>query len=635
MSHTNECFEIIDRTGNLYDVNVNEAWRKLTSRQFANEPVRGIEEIISNAVDSYPDDAPLNKRKIAVDFKGDTLSVTDWGQGMSLERIDCLLTMGGSDKHFDDKKIGQFGIGFCSIFNPTLGTRSVLITTRCDGRGVDLIFTVENHEKPPRIDYRMLNRLPTFSTRVTICFQSVSTVQNCANWLAKRSEFYPYQLLVNKEKISSIWDKSTDAYHFSTENTRGRLLHQSFPLVRVLCKYCHVATATLDSLQRPSSTYEDLSDYNNFPWVPGYAVDINCDTLSVVLSRNSFYIDSAFYTMMRELAVVLKGRLLALLAKCIAYDSDTIRLILTNQYIFRSKMRELCKVAANGLYTSDPACLEHRLFDAKIYKIESKEDLFSLRDISQIKSPDLPLFFCTRIESLSWLGRRYKHDFIVLPPVIKPYHPPVSILFKLLDGAFPCKVVDLDTIHHSPDVVKNLVETGVIDPALLTKNISLSPKKQISIDEAAVIAELHQWLQKPAIHETMVKNLVFPVERIDVGVFESTDDDRNILAALFDEKGKLLAATPAEIKARPPMRKVFVGLNVSSPLFKRVAVSKNSNRSFYLMDLIAHELVCTQKLIPHSAKFYYVRNKMERDITGALQRELLYNGDSGRKKPDA
>ena len=84
---------------------MDEAWRKLTSRQFANDPARGLEEIISNAVDAYPNDIPREKVKIAIDFSENSVMVTDWGEGMSLNRIDCLLTLGGSDKSFDDKKI--------------------------------------------------------------------------------------------------------------------------------------------------------------------------------------------------------------------------------------------------------------------------------------------------------------------------------------------------------------------------------------------------------------------------------------------------------------------------------------------------------------------------------------------------
>jgi hypothetical protein len=88
METTDKCIEVIERKGNLYSVNVEEAWRKLTSRQFANDPARGLEEIISNAVDSYPDDVPREKVKIAIDFTEDSVAVTDWGEGMSLNRID-------------------------------------------------------------------------------------------------------------------------------------------------------------------------------------------------------------------------------------------------------------------------------------------------------------------------------------------------------------------------------------------------------------------------------------------------------------------------------------------------------------------------------------------------------------------
>ncbi len=627
MKTTDQCIEVIERKGNLYQVNVDEAWRKLTSRQFANDPARGLEEIISNAVDAYPNDIPREKVKIAIDFSENSVMVTDWGEGMSLNRIDCLLTLGGSDKSFDDKKIGQFGVGFCSLFNPALGTRQVVVTTRCEESSVELTFTVNDPDKPPVITSRMLNEKLSYSTRVYAQFNNTRAPGKCKSWIEARSEFYPYQVIINNKKYPSIWDKASGVHHFQTEHARGRIHQSSFPWVRVLCKYCYVASATLDTLQKPDGHYKSIEDYDDFPYLPGYAIDINCDNLSVVLSRNSFYIDSDFHRMMRELAVIMKGKLLATLNEHKKGTTAWERLVLTNQYIFRSKIRTLVNNVIDKSYTFDAASVEHVLFEAKMYAIDGKKGLFSLKEIEEMKTPDLPLFFCTRLESLSWLGRRYKHDFIVLPPQTEAFDEPPNFLYKLLDGCSPGMVVDLDAIHNNPNVLKSLVEKGIIDPALMIRDIRLQQKVQFNKEEEAILTEMTEWVKKPEVYEAIKRNLLFPVKRIDIGLFDASGEERNVLAVLFDENGRLLSRTPAEIAVQPPMERVYIGLNSSSPLFTLLKKSNKKNRSYYMLGIIAHELVCTQKIIPHSAKFYYLRNHVEQDIVAALRSVLMTETD--------
>ena len=623
MKTKERCIEIIERKGNLYQVNVEEAWRKLTSRQFANEPARGLEEIISNAVDSYPDGVARENVKIAIDFTDNSVAVTDWGEGMSLNRIDCLLTLGGSDKSFNDKKIGQFGVGFCSLFNPALGTRLVVVTTNCEDSFVELTFTVTDPARPPAIASRVLHERLSYSTRVYAQFGNSDAPRKCRSWIELRAAYYPYQVIINNEKYPSIWDKAPGIHHFQTGHTRGRIYHSTVPWVRVLCKYCYVMSLTLDSLQKPTGHYHDINDYRDFPYLPGYAVDINCDDLSVVLSRNSVYVNDDFQKMVRELSVILKGKLLEDLHVLTLQATAWERLVLTNQYIFRSKILDLVSQVVDKSYAFDAASVEHVLFEAKLFAIDGKKGVFSLREIAEMKTPELPLFFCTKLESFSWLGRRYKHDFIVQPPETSAYDEPPNFLYKLLDGCFPGMVVDLDVIHNSPDVLKSLVEQGIIDPSLMLHDIRLQQKIQVDKEEEAFLTEIQGWIRRPELFEVLKKNLLFPVKRIDVGLFDARGEEHYVLAALFDENGKLLSRTPEEIAIQPPMDRVFIGLNSASPLFGLLKRSKKENRSYYILGIIAHELVCTQKIIPHSAKFYYLRNHVERDIVSALKGVLI------------
>jgi Histidine kinase-, DNA gyrase B-, and HSP90-like ATPase len=623
METDNQCIEVIERTGNLYHVNVEEAWRKLTSRQFANEPARGLEEIISNAVDSYPDDTPKEQVKIDLDFTDDSIAVTDWGEGMPLNRIECLLTLGGSDKSFNDKKIGQFGVGFCSLFNPALGTRLVVVTTRCEDSFVEVIFTVNDPAKTPAISSRVLDEKFSFSTRVFARLGDAGAPGKCRTWIESRAEYYPYQVIINGKKYPSIWDEAPGVRHFLTDHTRGRMFRSSAPWVKVLCKYCYVMSLSLDSMQKPLGQYRDIDDYGDFPYLSGYAVDINCDDLSVVLSRNSVYVNNDFERMAHELSVILKGKLLEDLNTLTSQTTEWERLVLTNQYIFRSRIGDLVMQVINKSYEFDAASVEHVLFEAKLHAIDGKKGMFSLREITEMKTPELPLFFCTKLEGLSWLGRRYKHDFVIMPPKTTAYDKPANFLFKLLDGCFPCMVVDLDTIHNRSDVLKSLVERGIIDPSLMVRDIRVRQKAQVDKEEEAFLTEIQKWIRKPELFQALERNLLFPVNRIDVALFEAFGEEENVLAALFDENGKLLNLAPEEIARRRAMERVYIGLNSASPLFGLLKRSKKNNRSYYILGIIAHELVCTQKIIPHSAKFYYLRNHVERDLVTALKTVLV------------
>jgi hypothetical protein len=115
METENKCIEVIERKGNLYQVNVEEAWRKLTSRQFANEPARGLEEIISNAVDSYPDDVPKEKVKIAIEFTDNSVAVIDWAKECRSIVSIASLRSAGRTSLLMTRKSGNSGLDFAAF----------------------------------------------------------------------------------------------------------------------------------------------------------------------------------------------------------------------------------------------------------------------------------------------------------------------------------------------------------------------------------------------------------------------------------------------------------------------------------------------------------------------------------------
>jgi len=94
------------------DIDLDEGWRKLISRQFGGDPGRAFGEFIQNVVDSYPSNTPWKKRRGEIESNEDSIAITDYGEGMARKRLILIVTLGGTDKSDDPSKIGTFGTGF-------------------------------------------------------------------------------------------------------------------------------------------------------------------------------------------------------------------------------------------------------------------------------------------------------------------------------------------------------------------------------------------------------------------------------------------------------------------------------------------------------------------------------------------
>jgi len=136
---------------NGLEIDLDEGFAKLTERQFGGNPGRAFSELIQNAIDSYPNDTPWDERMGEISTGPNRISIKDYGEGMNSERLKLLITLGGSDKSNDPNKIGQFGMGFMSMFNRRLGTKKISVKTRCEGQVAELVFTVKEKGKRPEI----------------------------------------------------------------------------------------------------------------------------------------------------------------------------------------------------------------------------------------------------------------------------------------------------------------------------------------------------------------------------------------------------------------------------------------------------------------------------------------------------
>jgi hypothetical protein len=192
---------------NGLEIDLDEGFVKLTERQFGGNPGRAFSELIQNAIDSYPNGTSWEERMGEICTGPDWISINDYGEGMSTDRLKLLITLGGSDKYNDPGKIGQFGMGFMSMFNRKLRTKEIVVRTRCEGQTVQLIFRVKEQGKRPEVSLCILQERIPYSTMIKAQFENSFRVNDCLASAHKSLTYYPCKMKINGELFISCWEK--------------------------------------------------------------------------------------------------------------------------------------------------------------------------------------------------------------------------------------------------------------------------------------------------------------------------------------------------------------------------------------------------------------------------------------------
>jgi hypothetical protein len=119
-----------------------------------------------------------------------------------------LCTLGGTDKRDDSSKIGMFGMGYFAIFSSKLGTERVVVTTCCEGSGVEVSFHVETSRKCPKISLRLLDEPMPFSTRIEVQFNQSWSLSQCLEHAQAVLHYYPCRMTINGSLVESIREKA-------------------------------------------------------------------------------------------------------------------------------------------------------------------------------------------------------------------------------------------------------------------------------------------------------------------------------------------------------------------------------------------------------------------------------------------
>lgn len=619
------------------EIDLDEGWRKLISRQFRGNPGRGFSELIQNLLDSYPSDTPWEDRLGKIESGERYISIADFGEGMDRKRLKLLVTLGGTDKKDDPSKIGTFGIGFFSIFNPKLETKKVRVITKCEGNTVELVFVVEHQEKRPKISIRRLDIQIPYSTKIEVEFDNDKATEQCLEYAVSNLKYYPCRVLVNGHMFSSVWEeaRNTGKYIFRKDYCEGFFRKYGLTSwITLLCKYEHLMVLTLPYLFTGGHDMKnDLRDFHRkeVPFLPETDAILNCNNLTVTISRDSFILNSAYEDMIK----VLSHELLLYLGRVLDSDEVDTQLVLANQYILRDRIKQFLERKKEYDYLDKKEEMEviRKLADAKVYRLNGKKKLFSLTDIYHKRSKEIPVFFTPNQTNLRWLGGAFKHDFIVLPTKCILHNGAPNFYDTLFEELFD-EVVNLDKIIYNDEKIRELVERGIIDKSALSPVCTFVGRRKLSDAERRLLDKLDTILSHETVRNAITRNLFLPIKDIQTVFFDIKGHEAIIATGLFDLNGKAMGEQfPSNLRPKDDDKpssafevndRILLGLCRDHPFIQYLLETEDAHLAYYTLTFLAHELALCQKLlVPYTPFYHLVKEKLAADLRRAMMQQLL------------
>jgi hypothetical protein len=615
------------------EVDLLEGWRKITQRQFGGDAGRGYGELIQNLIDSYSSSVPMEERRGEITAFENSITMTDYGEGFTPERIKLIITLGGTDKSNDNSKIGQFGIGFFSIFNPVLGTEEVTVTTKCNGFTVQIVFVVKSFNELPELKMKVLDENFDFSTQIVVRFKYASSVEKCLNYAMKSLNYYPCKIQINGKIYESVWEKAkrNKWYTFSNNHCNGFISPYGFGnRIHVMCKYEHIIFLSLNGLLSGSETPAfNLEDFRNksFPYIPEHETHVNCNDLSLTISRDSFYLNYNYTNMLNS----LREEYFKYLSRFNFNSNDQI--VLANLYIFSYEVGQYLKTGEIPAgYSKEKGVVIRELAEAIVFRIADKKNQYSLKALKRMLTPELPLFYSSNRTNVQWLGGAFKHDFVLLPERCHLDNGARDFYKTLLSSVFG-EIIDLDTIQGNNAVIKKLVEKEIVSADALSPQVDFVGQKQVTSDENLFLEELNQILSDEEIIQVIEQNLYLNISSIKAIFFEIKSEGAYISTGIFDENlapvsdnfiSNLERKNPADQTVQQNRVEVLLGLRKDHPLIQQLISSNNKHKSYFALTYIAHELAfCQRLLVPYSSFFHFTKEKLAADMRKALMNRLF------------
>lgn len=622
-------------TVNSFNIDVKSAFKKITSFQFPGNPGRSFGEILMNAIDSFPVRTTLEKRRCVITTTENSISLADFGIGMNLTRLHLLLTLGGTDKEGQPDKIGRFGIGFFSMLNPRLETETIEIITRCEGEWVRVVIRNKDGDSLPSVNCSVIKAVHEYSTRITARFHRQKSVNECLKYATSILDYIPVNASINGEKHPSVWAEAERRGWkiFINEMSRGFVFPDDLgSKITVLSRHEFIGKREIFSFSKGGyNLTNDLDDFLEYeiPYLPGFSAICNNDQLSVTISRDGYYLNSAFYKMVDLLRSMLMEKLLFQLSKRKVQEE----VILANIFILK---RKIGKVLHNRILTNKRLSTEEQvlniLMNEKVFQAADQREKWSLVDIDRKLSAELPLFYCNDNGYVYWLGGGYKHDFVLLTSSCRPDFNGAKDFFKRLYTTLFIDVVELDSILEDAAGLKKLVSRNIVTPEDLQPKCNLVAELDLDSAQRKLLVEINELLCYPTVKQVISRNLKVYLHSIIACFFTIDNGCAWISTGLLDSHGNPFSTdsvthlfdyqneTHKEIK---PVN-LILGLRLDHAIINVILESNDKYRSNYLLSYLVQELSKTQRLLlPSNVKRSGFKEKFSMDLRRALQDRLL------------
>ena len=615
-------------------IDVVEGFKKLVSSQFGGNPGKGFGELIQNFIDSYPSFVPIEERRGAITTGEKMISMTDFGSGLSLEKIKLLLTLGGTDKDQDPSKIGKFGIGFYAMLNPRLKTNKIEVITRCEGQVVKIIMEIPDPEKLPVLKLTVLDISINFSTRIQVWFDTDESVDKCLSYAKEVLEYYPCKVTIDDLPFLSVWGhaEKDGTRIFSAGSQKGFLKKTYYkPVVKVLCQYEYITELTVSSFAKGGySLSYDLKDYlqDQMPYLADYDAVINNDRLALTLSRDSFYLNSQFTEMVTLLRKMLMSKVYEQLSNQRLDNQD----ILANLYILKDRIRNHFQNAPKEKkdYTTEELVID-LLIKSKIFPVADTLEMYSIADIKKALTPTVPLFYSENKMNVQWLGGSFVHDFILLPPKCIVCFGAKFFYDELLRTLFK-DIVDLDSIQQDQNKISELIKRRIVDKSAITPRCRLIGDLMLTPVQKGMLRNINYILGHEEIKNVISENINIPVKSITAAFFTVEEEGAYISTGLFNTDGIPLSSEvvsnfeseSGEESQNNLPKDLFLGLRMDHPLINSLLGSNNEYKAYYTMTYIANELTRCQKiLIPYSPWYHLIKEKLAGEMRVAMMNQML------------
>ena len=575
----------------MYDVDEVKAFQKLASKQFKN-PTLALREIVSNALDSYAGLKTEQKVEISLDMEH--FEVKDWGAGFSEEKIECLRTLGQSDKRGESGYIGRFGIGFASLFHPTLHVKRVYVDTKLNDDYVRLDFNV--HDTGVTLKRYKLEGRPDFSTRVRAEFNGISynSYDDMGKTLREEAKYMNADVTLNGSDISGkALFEETRPYMLDLEGKlSGRLCffndnskEEKYTKAKVALLSHNIFIRSMDHYDLKRTGGRSRGREFSLPSFFGY---INCDDLNVITSRNNFREDEKYKSFLQDLRRQGRKRFRELCQEVNHTREKELRDLLYNSFTNPSNIYIFDEYQPGKI---TDACAKS-LADARIFTCWNQLGSYSLNQLYEIGQEQGHLLTARNADEVElfdlqgYSGPIVKHD---------SYH-------KLSFDDF--KTYDLKGLYWrsgqmNEEFYSKLVGLGIIDPEKLKVDVNVLTDDQLSGNEQNFLTGLRNILESDRVKE----------------VLSGLGMDTNHTA-------HIASVTPNGVAAcySPLLNRICV--NRDNALSAQYIMENEGNTASFYLPILAHEL-SHNVLGRHDSPFYSKSSQLSSQLAVALAEEMI------------